>query len=214
MPVTTILPPKWRNPFSRIRPLLSLGFTSGFRIRKDASHKWKAFCSPGSEEFYADLFGGHLAEWRWKLSRRDSNTSSRITAVEWSSRFPIHLPRVSVLSRFVAKVALEAMAFRIVEHPEGLQYLANEPQLDLIRNHARYGHTKEWPIHVRGIYDPDRHFPDETGNIVQTLHEFDIIVTENHEWFFILVIFGLELTINFGGPEIDGYLKWLSQRSA
>ena len=37
------------------------------------------------------------------------------------------------------------------------------------------------------------------------------LVTENQEWFFVFVLFGLELRINLGGPEIDGYVNWLNK---
>jgi len=46
------------------------------------------------------------------------------------------LPTVAVISRFLAKVALESMTARLSEHPEGLDYLCDEAQLDLLRNEA------------------------------------------------------------------------------
>jgi hypothetical protein len=114
-----------------------------------------------------------------------------------------------VVSRFLAKAGLEAMAQRVQQFPQGLSYLVDETQLDPIRRHAREGFPKFWPYNVRRIYDPDRHFPNETGKEVQTIHEYDILRTTANEWYFVVAIFGLELAINYGGPEIEGYHVWL-----
>ena len=38
-------------------------------------------------------------------------------------------------------------------------------------------------------------------------------VTPSSEWYFVLAIFGEELAINLGGPEIEGYEKWLKDNN-
>ncbi len=68
-----------------------------------------------------------------------------------------------------------------------------------------------WPVHSRRIYDPDSRAYDGETDVGQTLHEFDFLVTPESEWYFVLAIFGLELTINLGGPEVDGYKRWLAE---
>jgi hypothetical protein len=127
--------------------------------------------------------------------------------------FPAHgdLPTGAIVSRFLAKVALEAMASRLVERPDGLNYVATQRQLDLLRNHARRGETRDWPFSSRRIYAENAKWLDEDGEMIQLVHEFDILRTDWNEWFFVLAIFGLELTINYGGPEIDGYHRWLKE---
>jgi hypothetical protein len=122
-------------------------------------------------------------------------------------------PNARVVSRFLAKVGLEAMAAKLVNHPEGLEYLATEPQLDMVRDHARRGTTPDWPFSVRRIYNADRKWTDELGTATQIVHEFDILQTETSEWYFVLAIFGLELVLNMGGPEMDGYKQWLKRNS-
>jgi hypothetical protein len=121
------------------------------------------------------------------------------------------LPAGPVLSRFLAKVALEAMAHRLATHPEGLDYLVGEKQLDPVRMHAREGRDPAWPVHVRRIYGPDAKRTDSTGSDRQVVHESDVLVTEEGEWYFVLALYGLELTINYGGPELDGYLEWIQK---
>ncbi|MGJ7489602.1 HNH endonuclease [Variovorax sp. ZT4R33] len=120
-------------------------------------------------------------------------------------------PNDRVVARFLAKMAVEAMAYKLREHREGMSYLVDEPQLDPLRNFVRRGVPQEWPYHARRIYDPDRPILDSDGRVEQTVHEFDFLVTKNQEWYFVFALFGLELTINLGGPEIDGYMAWLEE---
>lgn len=118
-------------------------------------------------------------------------------------------PTGSVASRFVGKVGLESMALRVVGHPDALEYLVNETQLDPLRDHVRRGEYSNWPIHVRRIYDANAKWIDENGAPVQLVHEADILQTNSNEWYFVLALFGLEFVINFGGPTVDGYQAWL-----
>lgn len=96
---------------------------------------------------------------------------------------------------------------------EGLEYLVVEKQLDPIRDHARWGEQQHWPVSVRRIYNSYQYWKDSDGKSIQMVHEFDILHTESNEWYFILAIFGLEFAINYGGPEVDGYLKWLDNHN-
>jgi len=114
----------------------------------------------------------------------------------------------SVVSRFVGKVALEVMAQRLVNHQEGLEYLANEPQFDILRDHVRKGSSIDWPINIRRIYETGKNWGSQE-DFVQVIYEYDILVTDDNEYFFVMALFGLEFVINYGGPEIDGYVKWL-----
>jgi len=131
-------------------------------------------------------------------------------------------PSDRIVSRFLAKAALESMALRIIEAckdiknlhaPDGIDYLINETQLDLLRNHARRGETPDWPYHSRRIYDPNEKWIDEFGSEVQMVHESDILQTNWGEWFFVLAIFGLEFVINCGGPSIEGYSRWITENN-
>jgi hypothetical protein len=118
-------------------------------------------------------------------------------------------PDGSVLSRFMAKAGLEALAARVLDHQAGHEYFVDHQELDLVRDHARRGTTAKWPVHRRRIYDADRQWFEPAGPASQIVHEFDILVTDSNEYYFVLAVFGLELTINLGGPELEGYLAWL-----
>jgi hypothetical protein len=127
--------------------------------------------------------------------------------------FPLDVkePEPRILSRFMAKAAIEAIALRLVNYSDYLDSFATEPQLDPIRNHARRGDIADWPVHCRRIYDAHAAVLGDDGKLEQVVHEADILVTPWNEWFFVLCLFGLEFAINYGGPEIDGYRRWLSE---
>ena len=118
-----------------------------------------------------------------------------------------------MLSRFMAKVALEAMAARVVGHEGGQDYLCDEHQLDDLRDHARHGRISRWPVHTRHIYAADAKTVLPGGEPEQVIYELDFLVTPCGEWFFVLAIFDLELAINLGGPEIEGYERWLRENA-
>jgi hypothetical protein len=121
------------------------------------------------------------------------------------------LPSGAVVSRLLAKAGLEAVAARIVNVLGGIEYLCDEVQLDPVRNHARRGTDLNWPFHVRRIYEQDCKWADEHGREVQVVHEFDILATDNSEYYFVLAVFGLEFALNLGGAEIEGYHQWLAR---
>jgi len=120
-------------------------------------------------------------------------------------------PEDFVVSRFLAKVAVEAMAMRLMKYDGGIEYLISESQFDPIRRFAREGFPRHWPHFARRIYDPYRKIDAENGRPLQTVWEYDFLQTEHDEWYFVLALFGLELTINIGGAEVDGYKLWLQQ---
>ena len=52
---------------------------------------------------------------------------------------------------------------------------------------------------------------DHSGETFQVVHEFDIMHTEGGEYYFVIALFGNEFVINYGGPELEGYRRWLSE---
>ncbi|MBI9013903.1 MAG: hypothetical protein JEZ08_16835 [Clostridiales bacterium] len=123
------------------------------------------------------------------------------------------LPSGKTVSRFLAKVALEAFAQRIVSSTDSIKRLANEEEFDPIRDHARVGKVDEWSVHVRRIYDTNKNWVDEKNNNVQIIHEYDILYTDLGELYFILSLFGLEFAINYGGASVGGYIRWLDMHN-
>ena len=121
-------------------------------------------------------------------------------------------PATLLFSRFLGKVAVEAMAAKLIENgPEMMDEFIDDEQVDQLRNYARYGTMgKTWPFSERTIYAPDSVFPEDGENDEhEVLHEWLFMSTEHHEMYFVLAILGVEYAINMGGPEIEGYELWL-----
>lgn len=130
-----------------------------------------------------------------------------------------------VISRFIAKVALEALAEKLKHRDERLEYLINDSQYDLIRRHAREGTTPDWPCNIRRIYKMNKSWEYNDGEIGQVIYECDFLfVTEDDkivysedaicaELYFIIILWGMEFAINIGGPELEGYKGWLKRHN-
>ena len=121
-------------------------------------------------------------------------------------------------SRFIAKVALEILAFRCIEIQGWNEEIVDKLELDELRNYVRIGSQKNiWPVHIRRIYPKEKEFIDSDSTGYQVLHEWDIlpIPAEDNtsEYYVVVAIFGVEYTINLGGPELDGYLNWLKNNN-
>lgn len=112
------------------------------------------------------------------------------------------------MSRLLLKVGIEFMAQRVMKVSGWNEWLVNEEQLDDARNYVRRGSKYNyWPFHQRRIYQTV--FGDPSDVRSDILHEYDILQTEQNEWYIVVCIFGVEYAINLGGPEIDGYINWL-----
>lgn len=118
-------------------------------------------------------------------------------------------PRGPTSSRFFAKVAVESMAQRLLHDTVLMDQLIDDPQLDPLRNHARRGQPSQWPVHMRRIYPPNARTTGPDGESYQVMHESDFLMTPESEFYFVQAIFGVEFSINVGGPDIDGYVTWL-----
>lgn len=130
-------------------------------------------------------------------------------------------PEQTLMSRFLAKCALEALAARLLAIEGEIQVLATDPRFDPIRNHARIGRPPAWPFTDRIIYGVDDVVVHRGEQPVQTMFEFDLLATnpENvneegavvSEVYFVLAVFGREFAINLAGPEVEGYEHWLAE---
>lgn len=130
--------------------------------------------------------------------------------------FPIpREPDQRLLSRFLAKVAMEALALRLMDVPSGLQEVVTKRQLDPLRDYARKGGPLNfWPYHERKLYPPDFTFYETGYGHYEVLHEWALLYTDARELYLVLALFGVEYAINFGGPDIGGFKQWLSQNSS
>lgn len=120
------------------------------------------------------------------------------------------VPDNTIISRFLGKVAIEAMAKRVIDNPAFLNEIIDNDALDPLREYARYGKGPYWPYHERRIYDEDRVWPDEGREDYQLMHEYNILSFIEHEYYLVLAIFGIEFTINFANRNVDSFLAWVN----
>jgi hypothetical protein len=117
-------------------------------------------------------------------------------------------PSATQISRFIAKVAMEYMAAQLLQVDGGIDYLVDESNLDVLRNHARRGTHPRWPTSARRIY-PAYALWEEDGSPVQRVWEACVFQDTDGYQYFVLALFGLEFAIHIGSPDIAGYLHWL-----
>lgn len=117
-----------------------------------------------------------------------------------------------IMSRFIGKVAIEALAQRFLRIEGGIEEVTNDKQLDELRSYVRRNTPKtlHWHFHRRRIY-PEGCVFTEHDTPYEILHEFKFLYTRARELYFVMAIWGIEYTINMATPEIDGYVEWLNQ---
>lgn len=120
-------------------------------------------------------------------------------------------PDEYLMSRFLARTALEVLASRFLAVPCGLGEVIDKSELDELRHYARFGTPpKFWPFNTRVIYSEGKMFVEGTQGY-EVLHEYTLLYTESSELYLVVAILGIEYVINMGEPEIDGYIEWLEQ---
>lgn len=132
-------------------------------------------------------------------------------------------PQDTITSRFIGKVALEALAHKLSSFNDSLDQLIDDKQFDPIRNHVRRGAPRTWPCHIRRIYSHHKTWVDSDGETYQMIHEsdflmpgvteFDLLGSVQAELYFIVALWGMEFAINLGGPYIEGYQAWLQEHN-
>lgn len=123
-----------------------------------------------------------------------------------------------IVSRLLAKMALESLANILKDIPGSLDELIDMKEFDLIRNHARIGMPSEWPCSIRRIYSINQYRKGDNNTWEQIVHESDFLILDqggNEDYryvimYYVVAIWGMEFVINMSQPEINGYYKWLS----
>jgi hypothetical protein len=117
------------------------------------------------------------------------------------------------MSRFLAKMALEALWLRLSNDSTTIKMLIDSEHHDRIRFWARRGDNfASWPFHQRRICPEEsliRH--PLTNSWVRVGFGYNLFLTKRPETFFAFCLFGVEYVINLGGPSIKGYEEWLEE---
>jgi hypothetical protein len=152
------------------------------------------------------------------FSTRERDTSKLINVLHHIQEGKLIVPILEspdehLMSRFLAKTALEVLASRFLAIPGGLDEVIDKSELDELRHYARFGAPpKFWPFNTRVIYPEGKMFVEGTQRY-EVLHEYTLLYTESSELYLVVAILGIEYVTNMGGPEIDGYIEWLKQHS-
>ena len=100
-----------------------------------------------------------------------------------------------LMSRFIGKVAIEALALRVMQVQGWREELLSNESLDPLRRFVRMGEKpNQWQFCRRHLYRFDRRFRDKKGLL-----------------FFVMAIFGEEFAIDMGNPEIVSYEAYLRE---
>lgn len=146
-------------------------------------------------------------ERRWIESVRGSTTGKLIIPTPTA-------PDQRLVSRFLAKVALECLALRLVDIEGGIEEIVTKCALDPIRDYARKGSTKlTWPFHTRVLHPPDFTFAKSGQEPCEVLHEWTFLYPSETMLYLVIAIFGVEYALNLGEPEIESYRSWLTENA-
>jgi hypothetical protein len=157
------------------------------------------------------------------FAANEADESRFVNSIRTQTRGSIYVPTAGEpelnyeTARFIGKVGLEILAYRGVNIDGWNEELVNKTELDELRNYVRQGKPGfVWPVHIRRIYPANREFSDEIAPSFQVLHEWDILfIPASHadevfgEFYAVIAILGVEYAINLGGPELEGYMRWL-----
>lgn len=123
-------------------------------------------------------------------------------------------PNDSLLSRWLAKMGLEMLAYKCLGLDDWNDYIIEHEGLNAIRQFARSPKPREsWLYSKRRIYEPSARTIAPDGQHGQMIYECDILATgtaESSEFYFVVAFFGMEYAINIGGSSMDGYHEWLA----
>ena len=120
-----------------------------------------------------------------------------------------------IMSRFLAKTALESLAFIGLGDKKWLEEVRNMKELAPLRRYARYGEGKQWIYHQRRIYGEEVRFTDPIRHPepYEVLHEMDFLYIDPGIYYYVLVIMGVEFVINCGASELDLFTDWLEKNN-
>ncbi len=123
------------------------------------------------------------------------------------------MPDVRIMSRFIGKVGLEILAQRIQNIENWNRDLVEKEELDVLRQYVRFNQGGNWPFYCRTLYPVNTVFTEQE-EMYETLHEYDLLYTKRNELYVVIILFGVEYSLNMGGPELEGYEEWLKENNS
>ena len=126
------------------------------------------------------------------------------------------------VSKFIGKIALEALAKRVSSAEDWQNDFVENESLDELRDFVRYGKGYAiWPYHLRRIDSENQIKYDKKSNkFLEKLNEYDFFIPDNplvegeihkiDNLYFVMGIMGVEYTINLTNAGLNRYIIWLS----
>jgi len=126
------------------------------------------------------------------------------------------------ISKFLGKIALEALAKRVSTIDGWQNDFVDNCSLDELRNFVRYGKGyKIWSYHIRRIDSENQvKYDKKLNKYIEKLNEYDFLIPDKPDvdndihnldnLYFVMAIMGIEYTINLTNAGLDRYIKWLS----
>lgn len=127
-------------------------------------------------------------------------------------------------SRFLLKMAMEALTNKVRGHPGWEEFIIDNKDFDEMRDYSRFGKgPKNWPFNHRVIYSEEA-YVEVDGKHESINYECDflfpsVIAPERmdevvvSELYFVICLYGREFAVNCGGPDIEGYKNWLRENN-
>lgn len=122
------------------------------------------------------------------------------------------------VSKFIGKIALEALAKRVSKVEDWQNDFINNDSLDELRNFVRFGKGYPiWPYYIRRIDSENQIKYDKKSNkFLEKLNEYDFLIPDNSSiegdihkidnLYFVMAIMGIEYTINLTNVGLNRYI--------
>jgi len=111
------------------------------------------------------------------------------------------------LSRLLAKMAVEAFAYKCLDDMNVIDYIIEDAAFKKIREYVRYGGNYIWEYSARRIYARNEAYHSDVTTHIN--YEFDFLFTSQGKAYFIIVMYGIEYVINIIDNTILDYAEWL-----
>lgn len=114
-----------------------------------------------------------------------------------------------VTSGFIAKVAIGWLASQAQNDSAKLDELVDFTHADPVRNHARYGSPRRWPVACRQSYVPDQSWADGNGGLQQRKWEATVFPADDGVPHFALAVFGREFILPLDRADLSAFRRWV-----
>lgn len=145
-----------------------------------------------------------------RFDRNIPNKKGNIPPISQGDMFS--LPDYRLMGRLLGKIGVEMIALRCQGVNNWNYEMKNQKELIPVRNFVRFNIGDTWPFFYRTIYPVNAIF-SENGTFFEVLNECDLLYTKTKELYVVVALFGVEFTMNLGGPFFEGYINWLKKNN-